>query len=71
MYLDFLCKRARGLIPTDAKFIRDFVLQHPKYQRDSVVTNEIAYDLVCMIDSLESGDPNGLKLRQKLLGQVY
>ena len=25
-YLDFLAKRARGLIPTGAKFIRDFVL---------------------------------------------
>lgn len=36
-YLEFLRKRARGLIPTDAKFIRDFVLQHPAYKQDSIV----------------------------------
>lgn len=45
-YLDFLSKRARGQIPTGAKFIRDFVLNHPHYKNDSILTPEIAYDLV-------------------------
>jgi glutamate--cysteine ligase catalytic subunit len=67
-YLDFLTKRARGLIPTGARFIRDFVLNHPLYKRDSVLTQEIAYDLVSMIDSLESGDESTSAIRRQLLG---
>ena len=67
-YLDFLTKRARGQIPTGAKFIRDFVLNHPLYKHDSIVTNDIAYDLVSMIDSLESGIQSGAAQRCQLLG---
>lgn len=36
-YLTFLSRRARGLVPTDARFIRDFVLSHPAYKKDSIV----------------------------------
>ncbi len=68
VYLQFLAKRARGLIPTGTKFIRDFVLNHPNYKHDSVVTNDIAFDLVSMIDSLESGEERSQEFRQKLLG---
>jgi len=49
-YLEFLRKRSRGLIPTGAKFIRDFVLRHPSYKKDSVVSKDIAFDLIDMID---------------------
>jgi len=45
-YLNFLSKRARGQIPTGARFIRDFVLNHPLYKHDSILSPEIAYDLV-------------------------
>lgn len=55
-YLEFLSKRAHGKIPTGARFIRNFVLNHPAYKQDSVVNNEIAFDLLSMIDSLESED---------------
>jgi hypothetical protein len=27
-----------GELMTDAKYIREFVLNHPKYQKDSIVT---------------------------------
>jgi glutamate--cysteine ligase catalytic subunit len=37
-YLEFLRKRARGEIPTGARFIRDFVLNHPEYKKDSIIT---------------------------------
>jgi len=37
-YLSFLSKRARGQIPSGAKFIRNFVLNHPLYNNDSVLT---------------------------------
>jgi glutamate--cysteine ligase catalytic subunit len=71
VYLEFLRKRSRGLIPTGAKFIRDFVLQHPAYKKDSIVTQEIAYDLISMIEKLESSgkEGNNEKLRYQLLGK--
>ena len=45
-YLDLISKRASGKLWTCAKWMRDFVRKHPEYQRDSVVTQGIAYDLV-------------------------
>lgn len=45
-YLDHLRKRAAGEIMTTAAWLRHFVTSHPGYQKDSVVTDEIAYDLV-------------------------
>lgn len=44
--LDFLVKRARGEIKTGARFMRDLVLNHPEYKKDSVVSNKICFDLV-------------------------
>ena len=70
-YLEFLSRRARGQIPTGAKFIRDFVLSHPSYKHDSIVTNDIAFDLVSMIDSLEAGDERSTGFRHQLLGSKY
>ncbi len=49
-YLQFLKGRASGQYKTGAKFIRDFVLNHPNYKQDSIVTHEIAYDLLKYID---------------------
>jgi len=45
-YFEILSKRARGEIPTIAAWIRNFVLKHPRYQKDSIVTKEIAFDLI-------------------------
>ena len=70
-YLDFLRKRARGEVPTGAHFIRDFVLNHPEYKQDSIVSPKIAFDLVEMIDSLESVNEDREALRIKLLGKAY
>jgi glutamate--cysteine ligase catalytic subunit len=39
--LNFLCRRARGEIKTGARFMRDLVLNHPAYEQDSVVNNQI------------------------------
>lgn len=50
--LDFLRKRARGEIKTGARWIRNFVMKHPAYQRDSIINGEIAYDLVREIGEL-------------------
>jgi glutamate--cysteine ligase catalytic subunit len=45
-YLDLIRKRADGTYWTAAKWIRHFVQSHPAYQKDSVVSEEIEFDLV-------------------------
>lgn len=45
-YLDLIRKRANGTYWTAAKWIRNFVQTHPGYKKDSVVSDEITYDLV-------------------------
>ncbi|KAF2470142.1 GCS-domain-containing protein [Lindgomyces ingoldianus] len=45
-YLDLIRKRADGTLWTAAKWIRHFVQSHKMYRRDSVVGEEIEFDLV-------------------------
>ena len=40
---------------TNAKFLRQFVLTHPKYEKDSIVSDEINYDLFCRVDDILTG----------------
>ena len=39
-------KKAKGEIWTDAKYIRKFINDHPKYNKDSIITEDINYDLI-------------------------
>lgn len=45
-YLDFIHKRAAGEILTGAAWMRKFVTSHPLYKHDSVVSEEIVYDML-------------------------
>lgn len=65
VYLRFLSERTKGSIPTGASFLRKFVTEHSGYKRDSIVTNEINYDLMQMLAGLN--DP-GNAARSQLLG---
>ena len=67
MYLTFLIERARGEVQTGAKFIRDFVLNHKDYNKDSIVSDSIAFDLISTIINMNT-DPNQ---RAKLLGKKW
>lgn len=49
-YLKLIQRRASGELKTTARWIRDFVLNHPDYKQDSVVSPVINYDLVAMVD---------------------
>lgn len=40
---------------TTAHWMRNFVAKHPAYKQDSVVTDEIAYDLVKTCDDITQG----------------
>ncbi|CAC5380898.1 GCLC [Mytilus coruscus] len=45
-YLKLISDRASGAEPTTAKFIRKFVITHPYYQQDSIVSDTINYELL-------------------------
>lgn len=47
----FLCIAA-GELKTTACWIRDFVAAHPEYNKDSVVSERIAYDLLKKISQV-------------------
>lgn len=54
-YLELVSRRASGALMTNAAWIRNFVKEHPLYKRDSVVSEEINYDLMKAIDKISSG----------------
>lgn len=45
-YLNLIERRAKGELVTPATWMRNFVRNHPAYKNDSVVSDEIAYDLM-------------------------
>ena len=45
-YLEFICQRASGELVTTATWMRNFVSSHKDYKFDSVVSDQIAYDLL-------------------------
>jgi glutamate--cysteine ligase catalytic subunit len=45
-HIDFVRDRTNGNIMTDAKYIREFIESHHLYEKDSIVCNEIVYDLI-------------------------
>mmetsp|Transcript_44284 Transcript_44284/g.134887 ORF Transcript_44284/g.134887 Transcript_44284/m.134887 type:complete len:865 (-) Transcript_44284:184-2778(-) len=54
-YLDLIQKRATGQLVTPATWIRNFVRNHEDYQNDSVVSDEIAYDLMIACKKIGEG----------------
>lgn len=53
-YLKLISDRASLKTKTTARVIRDFIDSHPKYNHDSVVSDEISYDLLVMLDRIGS-----------------
>ena len=49
-------KKAKGEIWTDAKYIRKFISEHPKYNKDSIITEEINYDLINHLLEIQNGN---------------
>jgi len=45
-YLNFIEKKSTGELITTATWLRNYVRKHPAYKGDSIVNDEIAYDLV-------------------------
>lgn len=53
-YLTLVGDRASGKAKTTASLMRSLVRSHPKYQFDSVVTNEIAYNLMWKLNQISN-----------------
>ncbi|XP_075718072.1 glutamate--cysteine ligase catalytic subunit [Rhinoderma darwinii] len=45
-YLKLIKKRASGELMTAARWMREFVSNHPDYKQDSVITDQMNYDLI-------------------------
>jgi len=54
-YLCVISRRASGSLMTDAAWIRNFIREHPKYEQESRVRQEVCYDLMRAVDELERG----------------
>lgn len=54
-YLQFISKRARGETITAATYFRNFVQAHPGYRHDSVISPEIAHDLLVRCSDIGNG----------------
>mmetsp|Transcript_82933 Transcript_82933/g.234267 ORF Transcript_82933/g.234267 Transcript_82933/m.234267 type:complete len:487 (+) Transcript_82933:149-1609(+) len=65
-YLRFISARAAAQVKTDAGWMRDFVLNHPEYAKDSVVSPAIAHDLVKACDEVGRGE----RVASDLLGEA-
>jgi len=66
-YLNFLKLRASGKLMTDAEYIRNFVLSHPLYNKDSRVSEEINYDLCKELVEIQSGKKTPSELFEKAI----
>merc|ERR1712183_34160 len=56
VYLEFIERRASGELITPAMWIRNYVRKHPAYKFDSVVSDEIAYDLMIICKDIGEGN---------------
>ena len=54
--VNLIRQRATGERMTGATWIRNFVKKHPDYRHDSVITQEINYDLMQAIIHLDSNE---------------
>jgi len=54
-YLSLIEKRAKGELVTPATWMRKFVAEHPDYKKDSVISEEIAYDLMVACKDIGEG----------------
>ncbi|KAJ5572473.1 hypothetical protein N7450_009457 [Penicillium hetheringtonii] len=67
-YLDLIRKRADGTLWTGARWIREFVNKHPSYKHDSVVSEEITYDLVKAVEEMTVKEGKHGSVGWELLG---
>lgn len=65
-YLDLIRKRASGELWTGAKWIRHFVRAHSAYRQDSVISEEICYDLIHAVEEITAHECNGRDMGKEM-----
>ncbi|GAA5878137.1 hypothetical protein JCM8547_005637 [Rhodosporidiobolus lusitaniae] len=60
--LELVRRRADGSLVTTATYIRSFVRSHASYKFDSIVSQEINYDLIKHLDAIERGEVSAPEL---------
>ena len=55
-YLRLIRGRANGSLMTTASYMRKFVREHPKYEFDSRVSDQIGYDLLSHLKEIANGN---------------
>jgi glutamate--cysteine ligase catalytic subunit len=55
-YLHLIEQRSRGKLVTTAVWMRQFVQDHPAYAQDSVISQEIAHDLMMTCQKIGTGE---------------
>lgn len=63
-YLDLIRRRADGSLWTAARWIREYVQTHDKYQKDSVVGDDMQWDLVKAVERVTVSDGKDEVARQ-------
>uniref|UniRef100_A0A8C9HJ80 Glutamate--cysteine ligase n=1 Tax=Piliocolobus tephrosceles TaxID=591936 RepID=A0A8C9HJ80_9PRIM len=63
-YIEFVKLRCSGEISTGAAFLRNFILNHPQYEKNSYINKQINYDITKQIADIGKG----LIVPQQLLG---
>ena len=54
-HLEFVKLRSNGSLMTDARYVRNFVLNHRDYKGDSIVSDKIMYDLTNHVLDIQNG----------------
>eukprot|EP01091_Cochliopodium_minus_P004933 TRINITY_DN1483_c0_g2_i1.p1 TRINITY_DN1483_c0_g2~~TRINITY_DN1483_c0_g2_i1.p1 ORF type:complete len:652 (+),score=178.00 TRINITY_DN1483_c0_g2_i1:63-2018(+) len=54
-YFNLISKRASGELMTCASYVRHFVKNHPSYKNDSIVNQQINYDLIVHLHQISTG----------------
>ncbi|KAG4306520.1 hypothetical protein PORY_000508 [Pneumocystis oryctolagi] len=67
-YLELIEKRASGEWQTTASWIRSFIRNHPNYRKDSVITQEINYDLIKEAEKITNEFGRNQELTKQFLG---
>nr|BAE73061.1 hypothetical protein [Macaca fascicularis] len=66
-YLKLIKKRASGELMTVARWMREFIANHPDYKQDSVITDEMNYSLILKCNQIA----NELCECPELLGSAF
>lgn len=68
-YCEFICKRASGELITTATWMRQYIMSHPDYNFDSVVSEKIAFDLLQQCDAITRGTLNVPSLHGRFINR--